>query len=199
MKKGKRGVKAGVFGVAVFLICLLIRLPLLTSLLIGGGVFAMRMFLFPAKDKGAELVSPGVTRAELNAVLTEGAAKVRAIRNAGRLADKIEVRQEVEGIAQIADAIFADFKRDPKDIKAARKFLTYYLDATERIMVRYHELSTGYGKSQAAIEMLAKVERTLPLIRATYEKILQKTLEDDFLDLDVELKVLESTIKMEGV
>jgi len=195
MKKGK----AGVLGVVVFIICLLFRLPFWVSLLIGVGVFAARMWLFPPKDKGAEMIAPGITRAELDAVLTEGAEKVRAIRNAGRLSDTYEIRQEIEGIAQIADAIFADFKRDPKDIKAVRRFLTYYLDATHKIVLKYRELSAGYGKTQETREILARVEKTLPLIRATYEKILQKTLEDDYLDLDVELKVLETTIKMEGV
>lgn len=199
VKKGKGRGKAGMLGGAVCIICLLFRLPFLASLLIGIGVFAARMWLFPPKDKGAELVSPGITRAELDAVLTEGAAKVRAIRNAGRLSDKYEIRQEIKGIAQIADAIFADFKRDPKDIKAVRRFLTYYLDATQKIVLKYRELSAGYGKNQETMEILARVEKTLPLIRATYEKILQKTLEDDFLDLDVELQVLETTIKTEGV
>ena len=199
VKKGKSGGKAGVLGVIVFVLCLLFRLPFWTSLLIAVGVFAARMWLFPPRDKGKELVSPGITRAELDAVLAEGAEKVRAIRNAGRLSDKYEIRQEIEGIAQIADAIFADFKRDPKDMKAVRRFLTYYLDTTQKIVLKYRELSAGYGKTQATMEILARVEQMLPLIRATYEKILEKTLEDDVLDLDVELEVLETTIKMEGI
>lgn len=200
MKKEKSRVLAWVLGGAVFFICLIaFRLSFWLSLLAGGGMYIAGRFLFPAKGKGKEMVSPGITQAELDDILTQGAAKVRSIRNSGRLLSKYEIRQQVEEIAKTADAIFEDFKRDPKDVKAARRFLNYYLDATERVVRRYYELSRGYGHTPETEEILARVEKALPLIHDTYQKILKKVMEDDFLDLDIELEVLEKTIKMEGV
>ena len=57
---------------------------------------------------------------------------------------KPEVRDEVVGLCSTADQILAELAREPRKLDAARDFLTYYLDAAQRIVEGYADL-TGRG------------------------------------------------------
>ena len=109
------------------------------------------------------------------------------------------VRIEILEICTVANDIFDNFVKDPKDIKASRRFLIYYLDTTERIVAKYYELSRSTYLSDEAKKTLKNVENTLVLIKDSFRSHLKKLTENDVMDLEAEVKVLQNTIKREGI
>jgi len=99
----------------------------------------------------------------------------------------------------VADSIFDDFIKDPKDVRAARKFIDYYLETTLKIVLLYTELSAKSVYSDQEKQVLEKAEQILKQIEDTFHKQLGKLQEDDYLDLATELDVLEMTMKSEGI
>ncbi|WP_252891245.1 5-bromo-4-chloroindolyl phosphate hydrolysis family protein [Thermoclostridium stercorarium] len=89
--------------------------------------------------------------------------------------------------------------KDPRDIKESRRFLLYYLDTTERIVSKYYELSNTSYLSDEAKKTLKDVESTLVLIKDSFRNHLKKLTENDVLDLEAEIRVLQNTIKREGI
>jgi 5-bromo-4-chloroindolyl phosphate hydrolysis protein len=140
----------------------------------------------------------GITPDVIEKTIKKGGKKLRAMRKYAETIDKQSVRKSIERIGETAEKIFQNFKHDPKDIKAARQFLNYYLDSTIKIIRQYAMLSQKGGGSGNA-ETLKKAEEVLGTIEKAFEKQLATLYDDDFLDLDAEISVLDKSMKMDGM
>jgi 5-bromo-4-chloroindolyl phosphate hydrolysis protein len=165
------------------------------------GFIICRTILKPRKIKEKEIVveTGGVSQAELNRVLEEGGKKINEMRSYGMRIKDAEVKRKVYAISEVVQKIYENFKKDPKDIKAAKQFLSYYFDAVIKILKGYVEMSEQSSLSDDARAALKKTESMLDSIKSAFETQLEKLLRDDVLDLDTEIKVLANMIKMEGL
>lgn len=146
-----------------------------------------------------EFVCDGITRGELNRIVRNGKMQVKRIEDTGLKIMKHDVRVNILEICTTANDIFDDFVKDPKDVKEARRFILYYLDTTERIVSKYYQLSNAAYLSDEARKTLKNVEQTLDMIKETFRRQLKKLTENDVMDLEAEVKVLQNTIKQEGI
>ncbi len=128
----------------------------------------------------------------------EGVEKLRNIRNSTRMISDNQTALKVQSICKTGLEIFDYIEKNPEDLKKAKQFINYYLDTTEKIVKQYVELSSRKEKSTEVTESLSKVEALLDSIDDTYRKQLHNLLEDDLLDLNVEIEVLEKTMRLEG-
>lgn len=135
---------------------------------------------------------------EAQKAVKQGMDKLRNIRNRTMTITENDVASRVQEICRTGTEIFDYIQKNPADLKKARQFINYYLDATEKIVNRYVELSGAKNRSAEMEESLKKVEGMLQSINETYRKQLHNLLEDDLLDLNTEIKLLETTMKMEG-
>ncbi len=194
-------ITSGIVGGAAFLVFfLLLDTGFIVSLAVAfAGYLGVSLILTPEKTRELEFRLDGLNAESIRNTIDEGKQKVNRMREYCLEIDRPKVRKKVERICIAADNIFDDFKKDPKDIKAARKFLSYYLDAAINIIGKYTELSSRRVVSQGVENSLAKVEEMLETLGDTFERQLHKLLEDDILDLDTEISLLEKTIKSEGL
>ncbi len=154
------------------------------------------------KDDRTKLeVTPdaGIHPRDAQRVIDECTDKVREIRAMTIRIKDNTIAEEVRGIARAAMNIVENFRKDPKDIKRARQFVNYYLDATVKIVTRYVELSNAQVVTPEVEKSLKKVEEIVQSIRITFEKQHEMLLQDDLLDLDTEVEVLKKTMKLEGM
>ncbi len=152
-----------------------------------------------ARPDDDQFVFEGMTRGEFRKIINDGRDQIKRIEDIGLKIMKHDVRVNILEICTTATDIFDDFVKDPKDIKAARRFTLYYLDTTERIVSKYYQLSNAPYLSPDAKTTLKNVEQTLDMIKDTFRTQLKKLTENDVLDLDAEVKVLQNTIKQEGI
>jgi len=127
-----------------------------------------------------------------------GIEKLRNIRNLTLKITSNDVAKQIQDICKTGAEIFEYIRENPEDLKKAKQFIDYYLDTTEKIVNSYVQLSSAQEKSAGVNASLKKVEETLSSIDATYKKQLHNLLEDDVLDLNTEIKVLETTMKLEN-
>lgn len=200
MNKNMRGILSGVIGGVVFILSsVVVGFNFLISALLAVGGYIAGTFIFHEKDEIDVHLSGGVTQAMLDETLAEGYKKLKVLKEYRKKIFNESVGRKIDAIADVIDRIFENFKKDPKDIKAARQFLSYYLDSTLKIVDKYIDLSARGIKSADLVQSLAKVEELLDTIYHAFEKQLEILVKDDVMDLDTELKLLESTIKMEGL
>ncbi|MDK2866230.1 MAG: hypothetical protein PWP51_3026 [Clostridiales bacterium] len=199
-RNGMMDVLSGLVAGAVFLLFFfVIQSSLLIALGVGILSFIAGQLLFKKKDTEIEFVAEGITKAQIEGTVRQGQKKVRQIEQLNEKIRNPQLHDDIASICDTADAIFDNFNEDPKDVKAARKFLSYYLDTTIRILEQYVSISNKKVRGDDIDETLSKVEEMVTLIDETFKKQMKKLLEDDILDLDVELEILEKTIKSEGV
>lgn len=167
------------------------------ALLVGAAAFlgfALYYGLDPRKDKTGTL-SLGVSLEEVLDALNAANVKVDAIDAARRSIHNPEFNARLQRITSKAREVIASIEDDPARLDRARKFLKVYLDGTQRVTEGYAR--THQGQTPAALE--TNFSRVLDSIEQTFTEQQTKLLADDTFDLDVQIEVLETQLKREGV
>jgi hypothetical protein len=170
---------------------------LLASLLVGAAAFlgfALYYGLDPRKDKTGTL-SLGVSLEEVLDALNAANVKIDAIDAARRSIHNPEFNARLQRITDKARDVIASIEDDPARLDRARKFLKVYLDGTQRVTEGYAR--SHQGQTPAALE--TNFSRVLDSIEQTFTEQQTKLLEDNHFDLDVQIEVLETQLKREGV
>ena len=118
------------------------------------------------------------------------------LRTAGSIG-KPAVRDEVVGLCSTADQIIAELAAQPRKLDAARGFLTYYLDAAQRIVEGYVNLGKRGPATPEINQTLARAEASLKVVQEAFDRQLAAVLEDRAMDLDSEIELLERTVRSE--
>lgn len=200
MKRSSRYMVSLLLALGVYILLhFTLKIPPFIPMIVGILVYAISMGTLKRKEDVPVFLADGVTKQQVEEIIRTGKKKVRRIRDIAVRIQKKEIKEQVERICSTADAIFEDFKQDPADVKVARKFLSYYLDTTESILKKYVKLSNKNMETEDVKEALERVENVLDKIESTFKKQLEKLLENDVLNLDVEISLLEKTMKSEGI
>jgi len=195
----RTGVVAGVLGGTAFAALLILFGSVGWAVAGAAAAYGAGHLIARPKPQTRNIKVSGVTQAQLTAALRDGASKIDELKEATSRIRSQQVKKKAVAVIDIAERILEDIETDPRDLKRARPFLNYYLNATIEIVRRYVSLS-GRGVSSSEIrESMKKVEELLETLRAAFEKQLALLLEDDVMDLETELEVLERTIRMEGL
>lgn len=169
-----------------------VGVPLLLAGAIGGAAYyGFSLVLAPTRIVERRDAPP-----DANAVLEEAMARVRALR---QIANSLPPRlaREAKGIADIAVKIVADIAEQPQKLDSGRRFLTHYLDSTQRVLDYYHRLRSRQSV-QLTDEVDAKVASVLGSVRSSFERQRESLMADEMLKLSTELDVLQQTVQLEG-
>jgi 5-bromo-4-chloroindolyl phosphate hydrolysis protein len=162
-----------------------------------GGTLLFSRSSFSRKLEDLEKIH-GIKPDKVKRVIKEGRKKIRVIKRMAKKTEDKSIRDQILAIHSVARKIFDNFEYDPKDIKAARQFLNYYLDATIKIIEQYSILSE-MKTDEKKKETLKEVEKLMGRIEKAFENQLTKLYDDDFINLDTEIRVLENAVKHDGL
>lgn len=127
--------------------------------------------------------------------LTQAESSIAAIERATRDIRNAEFNSRLRRIAAQARQILKMLEEDPRDLRRARKFLNVYLDGAKQV-------TEGYAKTHGRVtapELEDNFRRVLTTIEEVFAEQQQKLLETDVTDLDVQIEVLSTQLKREGV
>ncbi len=151
----------------------------------------------PALAAGARPALPKNMDGRTSDALQPARRQVDSILGVARGIGKPAVRDEVVGLCSTADEIIAELASQPRKLDAARGFLTYYLDAAQRIVDGYVNLSRRGGSTTDINQTLARAEASLKIVQEAFDRQLATVLEDRAMDLDSEIELLERTVRSE--
>ena len=147
----------------------------------------------PLTDKGAEGVDQFQTDRVARAV-DEAEAHLQAMKDAILRAKDRSIEARVDAFAGTARAMFRTIEGDPRDLTAARKYLSVYLMGARDASVKFADLYAQNRDPKAR----ADYEALLTDLETNFASRTQKLLSDDHTDLDVEIQVLRERLKLEG-
>ncbi len=127
--------------------------------------------------------------------LAQAESSIAAIEQATREIRNAELNGRLRRIVAQARKVLTLLEEDPRDLRRARKFLNVYLDGARQV-------TEGYAKTHARVatpELEDNFRRVLITIEEVFEEQQQKLLESDLSDLDVQIEVLTTQLKREGV
>lgn len=148
--------------------------------------------LDPLRDKGAE----GIDRFQTDRVaraVDEAEKHLAAMHDAASRIGERQILARVERFMTAARNLFRTVEADPRDLTAARKYLSVYLMGARDATVKFADLYARNRDPKAREDYL----NLLDDLETTFADRSRRLLSDNRTDLDVEIDVLRERLKRE--
>lgn len=170
-----------------------------SSILIGGATllaFYLWYGLDPRRNKTSNMAGLGVSAEEVFEALEAANIKIDAIETARTEISNAQFDQHLDRIIVKARNIITLIENDPSDLPRARKFLKVYLDGTRRVTESY---AKTHRNEATTVTLDGNFSNVLNSIESTFDEQHEKLKKQDQFDLDVNIEVLETQLKREGI
>ena len=161
---------------------------------LGALIHAFAFGLDPLTDKGMDGVDMFQTDRVARAV-DEAEQHLTAMSEAIKRAGDRQVEARVEQFKTTARDLFRTVEEDPRDLTAARKYLSVYLLGARDATVKFADIYGRNRDAQAKADYIALLDDLSGNFVARTEKLLL----DDRSDLDIEIGVLRDRLQREGI
>ncbi len=132
---------------------------------------------------------------DVAAALEEAWRKLERLEEAADNLGSRDMRDRLRRIVGWGERILDRIGDDPEDFRRARKFLNVYLDGAQKVTDKF---ARTRGDADSA-ELEENFRTLLADMETVCEEQYQHLLDDDMVDLDVQIEVLTTRLKREGV
>ena len=136
---------------------------------------------------------------EIDPIVEEGN---RALSEMGTLYMSIkdtEVRKKINELMRITDKITQDAIADPSDIPQIKKFMNYYLPTTIKLLNAYDRMSAQGIEGENLDKSMKSINEMLDAAIEAFKKRLDSLFEDQALDIETDIKVMNTMLAREGL
>ncbi|MDR0670350.1 MAG: 5-bromo-4-chloroindolyl phosphate hydrolysis family protein [Treponema sp.] len=185
--------------IAVFVITLIVlHWTLGVAVLLSLGCYVSLSFLFiPVSRIGGVNIEHLKNSAEIMTLLEEGEKDLASIKKIAGASKDNRVKAQALDLYQEGEKITGYIKKNPAKAVMARRFFHYYLDKANDILTKYHNLISA-GIETERLESLT--EKTLSAMKSIVRGMtlqFSRLISSEVIDIEADVKLLESTLKME--
>jgi hypothetical protein len=170
---------------------------LLSAVIYGTAAAGLHLAAFgldPLRDKGTEGADT-FQQSRVARAVDEAEQSLVAMKDAALRARDRKVEARVEQFQSVARELFRTVEEDPRDLTAARKYLTVYLQGARDATVKFADIyarSQDAGARESYLALLDDLEQN-------FAARTRKMLVADRADLTIEIDVLRDRLQREGV
>ena len=195
------GIIAGIFSAGLFVTLLFdARWNFFASLGIAAAAYIGITLIFrPVKKIGnveADSIDGGE---ELLKRLETAQENSRSIERSMRRINDGEVLAQAEQLHAVSENMIGYLTDNPDKIYAVRQFIDYYQATAVKLLSRYAGLEATGIFTDDIVRQRADTLEALRTLNAAFAKQYEKLLSGDMTDTDAEIRLLEKTVKMEGL
>ena len=109
-----------------------------------------------------------------------------------------KVSAKIDRIEQLTAGIFQVIMQKPERAEIARRFMSYYLPTTLKLLESYKLMAQQTHQGESIRASRAKIEAVLDTMIAAMEKQQDRLFRDDVLDIETDITVLETLMAADG-
>ena len=136
---------------------------------------------------------------ELETAIQEGQEYIRQIRLANDRIPGPVVSEKLTRLEHIVTKIFDYVQKHPEKLADIRKFMSYYLPTTLKLVQAYCEFDQQSVAGENVAAAKKEIEDTLDTINTAFANLLDSLFEDAVMDVSTDISVLETMLKQEGL
>lgn len=110
-----------------------------------------------------------------------------------------EISLQLDKLAAICQKILSYVETHSEKLSGIRKFMSYYLPTTLKLLEAYRELEHKKIDTADAVNTRAEIRRALDNIILAFENLYADLVKDDLMDLSADISVLETMLTSEGL
>lgn len=147
-----------------------------------------------------QLASEGSpTQAALAQMKAEGSRYIWRIREINADLPEAEISERLDELAEICQKIFAYVEEHPEKLSDIRKFMSYYLPTTLKLLEAYRDLEQRGLETAEVKATKAEIKSALKNIKLAFENLYADLVKNDLMDLSADISVLEAMLTQEGL
>lgn len=140
-----------------------------------------------------EPVSTG--NVELDKMIAEGDAAVKTMRTLNDSIQDEKISTQIDRLEAVSTKIFDYVKDHPEKLPQIRKFMSYYLPTTLKLLENYAAFEEAGVSGENLSQAKAKIEKTMDSIVAGFEHQLDELYRTDAMDIDSDIRVMETMLR----
>ena len=109
------------------------------------------------------------------------------------------ISARLDRMVRAGHAILSELEKRPDKSAQVRRFLNYYLPASEKLMANYVSLDQAPAKGENIQSAMRSVEDNLEMIASAFERQLDSLYRDTTFDMEADISVLETILRSEGL
>lgn len=146
-----------------------------------------------------ELLEKDPVRKQLKLAAAEGDEYIRRIRAINDSIPGGEISGKLCRLEEVCKRIFGHVESNPEKLGDIRKFMSYYLPTTLKLVEAYHGFYYEPVQGENIVAARQEIEETLDDINAAFEKLLDKLFQEDAMDISADISVLSTMLAQEGL
>lgn len=127
--------------------------------------------------------------------LEEAYRKLERLDVAGESIRSRELRDRLRRIVGWGERILDRIGDDPEDFRRARKFLNVYLDGAQQVTDKFARTQNDANSAELEVNFRTLLQDMETVCEEQYQHL----MDNDLVDLDVQMEVLTTRLKREGV
>lgn len=151
----------------------------------------------PKPQKEEEPASTG--NAELDAVLKEGRKYIDKIKFANDMIPEEDISNKIARLEQVSAKIFEYVAEHPKKLPDIRRFMSYYLPTTLKLLDAYCQFDAQPIQGENITLAKREIHETLDTINVAFENLLDNLFKDVALDISTDISAMEAMMAQEGL
>ncbi len=195
----KQNIVALIAGLVSFFILISLKLPLWLVLVSTFGIFiAVFLLIEPRMKVGNLRLIQNELNEELSELYNEALEDFNDIKRLYTRIKSPDIKLSLESIMATGNNIFKVISNDKEALSSSRHFLEYYIPNTKKILGSYVEVMESSVDSTKLVKFKKDMASSMRMLDKVYKNQLEGYHKDDFMELEVQAKMLESTIKLGG-
>ena len=136
---------------------------------------------------------------EAKALVAQGEDFLKQVRALDASIDDGEVSRKIVAIERTVERILERVKEEPAVVGSLDRLADYYLPTTVKLLAAYDDLEAQLVQGENIAGSRREIERTLDVLHAAFEKLLDETYRDLSLDVSSDIAVLHAVLAQEGL
>lgn len=151
------------------------------------------------QEAGAARQAQPAVRQEPAGVLAECRTFLSDLREQQRLISDASVLEQVQRIEAQTVQIVAWLEKHPGGESQIRRFVSYYMPTTLKLLRTYNEVNPQADSSTVAAEIQTDICGILYTVNTAFQSLQDNLLQDTAMDVSAEISALETVLAQEGL
>jgi 5-bromo-4-chloroindolyl phosphate hydrolysis protein len=134
---------------------------------------------------------------EIMTLLEEGEKDLLSIKKIADTSKDVQIKTKALNLHREGGKIIAYIKKNPAKAVMARRFFNYYLDKANEILTKYHNLISAEIETNHLPSLKEKTLGAMESILRGMALQFSRLISSEVIDIEADVKLLESTLKME--
>jgi hypothetical protein len=135
--------------------------------------------------------------AEIMTLVEAGEKDLASIKTIMNASGDPQIKAKAQNVYREGGKIIEYIKKNPAKAVMARRFFNYYLNKAEELLKKYHDLISAGIETDHLKSLKAKTLSALESISRGMVLQFSRLISSEVIDIEADIKLLESTIRME--